>query len=447
MKRIRKLVMCASVLVMLAVSPVLTIHARAKVTQAPKYSLKNVMDAERFTGKWEKKKKKKYFREAAGQIVKSRWIKADDGIYYVNAKSCQVCGWISYRNRLYYMDKNGKLHTGWLRTGRKTYFMGEKTGKMLTGLQKIKGSTYCFSQKTGEMRTGWLTADGNRYYFESSGKMAVSRWVKKYGKYYYVDDSGKKLKSGWLSVGENTYYLDDKGARVTGSAEINGVTYYFDSNGVYCPSGAGGTIDSSKPMVALTFDDGPGKYTDRLLNCLENNNARATFFMVGSNVPYYQSAVRRMTALGCELGNHSYSHPQYTHLSTSQIQSEVSRTSENIRNACGKYPTVARLPYGDGASNSTVLSAVGLPSIYWSIDTRDWEYTGSSWHTVDAVLNHVRSGDIVLMHDIHYATIVAAETIIPSLIERGYQLVTVSELARYKGKTSLQSGRTYWNFY
>lgn len=88
----------------------------------------------------------------------------------------------------------------------------------------------------------------------------------------------------------------------------------------------------------------------------------------------------------------------------------------------------------------------GFPSIYWSIDTRDWANTGNPQHTVSEVLNHVQNGDIILMHDIHYSSVTAAETIIPALQKRGYQLVTVSQLAQYKGKTKLKAGNTYRKF-
>ena len=124
----------------------------------------------------------------------------------------------------------------------------------------------------------------------------------------------------------------------------------------------------------------------------------------------------------------------------------MTRTSQKIKAACGKAPTVARLPYGAGNNNSSVLNALGLPSIYWSIDTRDWANTGNPQHTVNEVLNNVRDGDIILMHDIHQSSVQAAETIIPALKKKGYQLVTVSELAKYKGKTSLRTGKTYYNF-
>ena len=200
-------------------------------------------------------------------------------------------------------------------------------------------------------------------------------------------------------------------------------------------------------MVALTFDDGPGAYTMRLLNCLQANNAKATFFMVGSSVPNYKSAVKKMASIGCELGNHSYSHSRMPAVSAADRSSEVARTNANIESAAGAQATVFRLPYGDGASNSAVLADIGLPSIYWSLDTRDWANTGNPQHTINTVLNTVRNGDIILMHDIHKSTVDAAETIIPALQKRGYQLVTVSQLAKYKGKTALQNGKTYYNFH
>ncbi|MDO5338450.1 MAG: polysaccharide deacetylase family protein [Eubacteriales bacterium] len=168
--------------------------------------------------------------------------------------------------------------------------------------------------------------------------------------------------------------------------------------------------------------------------------------MVGTYVPIYSNTVKRMANLGCELGNHSYSHPAFTTLSYSSMQYQVTTTNNLIYDACGKYPTVFRLPYGDGYNNSTVLSALGLPSIFWTVDSTDWINTNNSQPVINAVLNNVRNGDIVTMHDSHYSTVVAAETIIPILKQRGYQLVTVSELAKYKGRTTLQSGRTYFSF-
>ena len=202
------------------------------------------------------------------------------------------------------------------------------------------------------------------------------------------------------------------------------------------------SIDPNKPMVALTFDDGPGIYTSRLLDCLENNNAKATFFVVGTNAANYQSVMKRAFDLGCEIGNHTYNHPTLTRLSVADIQSQINRTNQYIKKATGSNATVMRPP--GGAWNNTVKSAVGLPVILWSIDTRDWE-TRNAQSTINSVLKNVKDGDIVLMHDIHKQSVDAAEVIIPELVKRGYQLVTVSELAQYRG-SGLSSGSVYYSF-
>ncbi len=362
----------------------LPLSAQAKVTELKSSSLKNVTKAKSVEGEWVGQGKQVRFRRTDGTFLKNRWFQANGKIYYADAKGYRVTGWVKYRDHLYYLGGKGALRTGWLKKDR--------------------------------------------------------RW-------YYLKKNGRKSKEGWLKVDGKDYYLDSDGARVTGEYWIGDKGYYFGKDGVYDPSvKVESEVDPGKPMVALTFDDGPGRYTDRLLDCLKKNHAKASFFMVGSNVSRYKATVKKMAEMGCELGNHSYSHAAFSTLSAAGIASEVSRTSSSIRDAAGRGPTVLRLPYGDGASDGRVLSALGLPSIYWSIDTRDWANTGDPGHTVNAVLGHVRDGDIVLMHDIHQSTVTATEKIIPELRKRGYQLVTVSQLAKYKGKTTLQSGKTYYHF-
>lgn len=445
MKKLRKKWCGIVIFVLLAIMWMLPVQA--KTLQAKKYALKNVAQAECVTGEWVDVNAKIRFLLEDGTYVKSRWINVDNVIYYMNRKGNLTTGWIAYRGHLYYMNEDGSLHLGWLTKGKKTYYFGVN-GAMVTGLKTIDGEKYYFNKETGVRMTGWVTIKKNKYYFsKTTGQMKKSAWIKQKKKYYYVNASGKKLKSRWLTIGEDRYYLDETGARVTGKYYIDNKGYYFGKDGVYDPSvKVKPEVDPSKPMVALTYDDGPGKYTDRLLDCLKKNNAKATFFMVGSSVPNYKSTVKRMATMGCELGNHSYSHPAFTTLSTAAMRSQVTKTAQAIKDASGKSPTVFRLPYGDGAFSSTVLGTLGLPSIYWSVDTRDWANTGNPQHTINAVLNSVKDGDIILMHDIHYSSVVASETIIPALIKRGYQLVTVSQLAKYKGKTTLKNGVTYRGF-
>ncbi len=376
-----------------------------------------------------------------------QWISTDKGIFCLDKKGRRQKGWLKYRGNTYFLKKKTGAVRGWMEKGGSLYYFGEDAA-MQTGLRTIDGVQYYFSEKTGEAASGWVKIGRHQYYFDrQTHQMKKNCWVKSEKKHYYLNKKGRKRKPGWLTVGGKTYYLDDTGARVTGERYIDGKRCYFKKNGVYDPNAElGPEINPSEPMVALTFDDGPGPYTARLLNCLEENGAKATFFMVGTSVPKYASTVKRMAEMGCELGSHSYSHPQFTLLSDSQIRQECSKAADLIKAASGQKPTVFRLPYGDGASDSRVLKAIGLPSIYWSVDPRDWANTENPQHTVNAVLGTVKDGDIVLMHDIHASSVTAAETIIPALIRRGYQLVTVSQLADYKGKTTLKTGNTYRSF-
>lgn len=202
-------------------------------------------------------------------------------------------------------------------------------------------------------------------------------------------------------------------------------------------------VDPNQPMIALTFDDGPGPGTIRLLEALQAHGARATFFMVGTRVNSYQDAVRKIVETGNELANHTTNHAKLTGHAPETIANEINTTSIWIQNIVGQAPTMVRPPYG--AVNEVVQSVAGAPLVFWSVDTLDWQLKDVGLIR-DYVLNNVKDGDIVLMHDIYDATIQAAIELIPLLQERGYQIVTVSEMARARGIT-LENGAKYYNFY
>lgn len=202
-------------------------------------------------------------------------------------------------------------------------------------------------------------------------------------------------------------------------------------------------IDPSRPMVALTFDDGPyAPVGNRIMDCLAQYGGKATFFVVGNRCASYAEEMQRMATEGHEIGNHSYSHKYFDKLGAAEIQSQIQRGNEAIQAAAGVPAAIVRLPGGN--KNATVLANVNAPMIMWSIDTLDWKLKNAQT-TIDAVLGKVRDGDIVLMHELYSSTGDAAMQIIPALVERGYQLVTVSELAQYRG--SLENGKLYFNFY
>lgn len=206
---------------------------------------------------------------------------------------------------------------------------------------------------------------------------------------------------------------------------------------------AGRTIDPSKPMVALTFDDGPQPSVgNRIMDCLAQYGGKATFFMVGERVPSYKTEVQRMVAEGHEVANHTMNHKYLQKLGAAEIQSQVTKCNDAIEAACGVRPKIMRLPGGN--HNATVLANTHMPMIQWNIDTLDWK-TRNAQKTVDSVLNQVKDGDIILMHELYSQSGDAALRIIPELTNRGYQLVTVSEMAAAKGHT-LQAGKLYSSF-
>lgn len=248
----------------------------------------------------------------------------------------------------------------------------------------------------------------------------------------YQESDGSFCKSDWKEVDGAKYYFGKDGYMTTGWLELDGKEYFFDENGKY---------DSTKhrPMVALTFDDGPGKFTDKLLDCLEENNAKATFFMLGENVERFPDVVKRMHDSGMELGNHSYDHTILTSTTKDGVLQQMQKTNDAIEDACGVPADVMRPP--GGSYNETVAGLVGLPIITWSIDTRDWA-TRNADNTYNVTIDDVEDGSIVLMHDIHESSVEACLRLIPDLINKGFRLVTIRQMAEEKGIT-LENGVDY----
>lgn len=204
----------------------------------------------------------------------------------------------------------------------------------------------------------------------------------------------------------------------------------------------GRVIDPARPMVALTFDDGPfAPVGNQIMDCLAQYGGKATFYVVGNRCPSYAAEMQRMAAEGHEIGNHTYEHKYLHKLSAEQIRYQVNKGNEVIQAVSGVLPATVRLPGGN--KNATVLANIHQPIIMWSIDTLDWK-TKETQSTVNKVLGSVRDGDIVLMHELYRQTGDAAVQIIPALVERGFQLVTVSELAQYRG--GLAGGQIYSAF-
>jgi len=194
-------------------------------------------------------------------------------------------------------------------------------------------------------------------------------------------------------------------------------------------------IDPSLPMVALTFDDGPGKLTDQLLDILEEHYAVATFYVLGRQVEGKSDTVLRAFDMGCEIANHSWSHPSLDRISSDNIRKQLQDTSDAIEAVIGVPPSNMRPTYGRiNAKLENVTHELGLPMVLWSIDPSDYlDRTPERIYNI--IMDEIQDRDIVIMHDIHERSIEAAAMLIPSLIESGFQLVTVSELLEFSGIT------------
>lgn len=202
------------------------------------------------------------------------------------------------------------------------------------------------------------------------------------------------------------------------------------------------TIDKNGKFVALTYDDGPSSYTSHLLDILEEHNAKATFFIIGNRVEKYRDTIKRMDYLNMEISSHTFNHDILTKLDKAGIQDTMNKTDEALINIIGRGADLMR-PV-EGALDETSQSFITKPIIRWNIDTLDWK-TQDAQAIVDHVLDNVRDGCIILMHDIYPTTIEASKILIPKLQEMGYQLVTIPELAEARG-IELKPGEVYRRF-
>lgn len=197
---------------------------------------------------------------------------------------------------------------------------------------------------------------------------------------------------------------------------------------------ATGTIDPDKPMVALTFDDGPSKHTARLLDILGTYGGKGTFFVLGNRIDERQDTIKRIVEEGHEIGGHSWSHRQLTNLSNKDLTDQIMNTRAKVYEVTGVDSTIIRPPYG--AYNDDVKSVcqnLGIVIVNWSVDTLDWKHKDAD-KVYDSIMTDIKDGDIILCHDLYESTVDAMERVIPDLLANGYQLVTVSELLSYSDK-------------
>jgi len=201
----------------------------------------------------------------------------------------------------------------------------------------------------------------------------------------------------------------------------------------------------AEKKLALTFDDGPSeKYTSKILDILSRNNVKATFFIIGSNAEKNPELVKRIISEGHEIGNHTYSHPQLKKISPEELNLEINKTQKIIKGITGITPTLFRPP--GGYLNNTIMEIITsnncIPVLWsWRQDTMDWKNPPVDT-VVNTVLSNVKDGDIILFHDYIYGespTPEALNRIIPELLNKGYNFLTVTELINTKNQPATQT--------
>ncbi len=264
-------------------------------------------------------------------------------------------------------------------------------------------------------------------------KLAVTK-KKQLNAIFDPADSTEKLV--WKSSNPEIVKVNSKGRVKAVGKGTAIVTAYSKSTGITRKC----TIETYyDKQIAITFDDGPGKYTDKLLDYLKKSGARATFFVVGTNVENYPKIVKRIKDEGHEIGNHTYNHAQLTKLSSKAIKTQIKKTNKLVKNACGSKPTLIRPPYG--AYNNAVLDATSLPIIIWSVDPQDWKYRDADY-VKKSIIKSAFDGAIVLVHDIHSTSVDGAIAAMKALKNKGYELVTVTELLERNGDV-ISAGNAY----
>ena len=180
------------------------------------------------------------------------------------------------------------------------------------------------------------------------------------------------------------------------------------------------------PSVALTFDDGPHRiYTKNLLDGLRERGVKATFFVVGENIPGNEDLIRQMEADGHLIGNHTYDHADISKLSDEENCRELQKTSDLVKEITGHGTAYVRPPFGNW--KDTMDCRVTMISVKWTIDTLDWKSKNVT-EIIGKVMQQISDHDIILMHDYYETSVEAALQIVDRLQQEGYEFVTVEDL-------------------
>jgi len=189
------------------------------------------------------------------------------------------------------------------------------------------------------------------------------------------------------------------------------------------------SIEINNKFIALSFDDGPSIYTKDIINILKENDACATFFILGNKVEFYQEVLLESIKNGNELGNHSYNHKWLSRLSINNLKDQIESTQNIIYEKLNYVPVYLRPTYG--SVTNRIRKNTDLKIALWNVDTKDWKIKNVD-RIVERATTDIEDSDIILMHDIFERSSLALKDIITILKEQEFQFVTLSELEEVK---------------
>ena len=194
-------------------------------------------------------------------------------------------------------------------------------------------------------------------------------------------------------------------------------------DGAAAPSGEEPAAATKK--IALTFDDGPGKYTEKLLDGLKERNVKATFFVIGINAESHRDTLKRAAEEGHLIGNHTYNHVRLIKMSVGDACTELRNTNELIFQITGQRPVYVRPPYGEWSD--ALSESCYMTRVLWSIDPLDWSIHNTE-QIVEHVVEHAKDGSIILLHDVFEESVDAALEIIDRLQQMGFTFVRIDQM-------------------
>ncbi len=246
-----------------------------------------------------------------------------------------------------------------------------------------------------------------------------------------------KVHSDYLSILYSNFDYEEKMGKIEIIINYKDIKSYLKKDFEYNEEYVFEETVTEKKYIAFTFDDGPHVvYTEQILQTLNDNKAKATFFMLGLSMENNQHLIKKVNDEGHEIGLHGYSHKNFTRMSINEVENELNKANDILYDAIGKKSSLVRPPYGN--VNNNIKNNLNYSYILWNIDTDDWRYKDPE-HLYNHVINNVKDGDIVLFHDIYETTANSLQKILEELYFQGYQVVDVSTLSQIKGQEILNN--------